>query len=54
MNTYPTEVNTKLAEVYYNRGNPNLFMINHINVTLSDLKGQLDQINSRLNHRVQD
>ena len=41
--------NTKLAAVYYNEGKPNLFGV-HIDITLSDLNDQLDQINSCLNH----
>jgi len=43
--------NTKLAVVYYNGGKPpHLFRI-CIVVTLSELKGQLDQINRQLNYR---
>ncbi|AES69413.1 hypothetical protein MTR_3g029630 [Medicago truncatula] len=43
--------NTKLAEVYYNGGEPpHLFRIRN-DVTLSGLKDQLDQINRQLNYR---
>jgi len=42
---------TKLAAVYYNGGTPpHLFRI-HNDVTLSELKDELDQINRQLNHR---
>jgi len=39
-----------LAAVYFNGGNSNLFRV-WVDVTLVDLKDQLDQINQRLNHR---
>jgi len=42
-------MNTNIYAVYYNRGKPNLFSI-RVNVTLSCLKDQLDQINGRFNH----
>jgi hypothetical protein len=43
--------NTKLAAIYYNGGKAtHLFRI-RIDVTLSGLKGQLDQINRKLNYR---
>jgi len=43
--------NTKLAAVYYNEGKPpHLFRI-PIDVTLSGLKSQLNQINLKLNYR---
>ena len=51
MSTYRVEVNTNLVAVYYNRAKPNLFMVNHVDLTLSNLKDQLDQINGLLNHR---
>jgi len=42
---------TKLATVYYNGGTPpHLFRI-HNDVTLSELKDELDQINLQLNHK---
>jgi len=45
--------NTKLAAVYYNSGTPpRLFMIrNDATLSLSGLKGELDQINRQLNSR---
>jgi len=44
-------LNTKLADVYYNRGKPpHLFRI-HTDVTLSELKSQLNEINHELNRR---
>jgi hypothetical protein len=49
LNTYPVDVNTKLAAFYYNAGKPNLFRV-RVDVTLFDLKDQLDQINYELNH----
>jgi len=39
-----------LAAVCFNGGKPNMFRV-QINVTLVDLKDQLDQINQQLNHR---
>jgi hypothetical protein len=51
MDIYDIRVNTHLAAVYFNNGNPNLFRI-HVDVTLADLKQQLDQLNRHLNgHR---
>jgi len=45
------DLNTKLAAVYYNGGTPpHLFRIRN-DVTLSELKDELDQINRQLNHR---
>jgi len=45
------DLNTKLAAIYYNRGKlPHLFRIRN-DVTLSELKDQLNQINRQLNHR---
>ena len=42
--------NTKLAATYYNRGKPfHLFRI-RTDVTLSGLKGQLDEVNRELNY----
>ena len=49
MDTYPINVNTKLVAVYYNIGKPNQFRVD-VDVTLSNLKDQLDQVNSILNH----
>jgi len=50
MNAYPIGLNTKLTAIYYNMGKPHLFRV-LVNVTLSGLKDQLNQINSRLNHK---
>ncbi|MCI43039.1 hypothetical protein A2U01_0064276 [Trifolium medium] len=51
MDSFDWRVNTHLAVVYFNKGNPNLFRID-VDVTLSDLKQQLDQLIGRLNgHR---
>jgi len=45
------DLNTKLAAIYYNGGTPpHLFRIRN-DVTLSELKDELDQINRQLNHR---
>jgi len=49
MNTYLVDMNFKLPTIYYNDGKPNLFT-DHINVSLSGLKDQLDQIKGRLNY----
>jgi hypothetical protein len=49
MNTYQVDLNTKLTSIYYNGGKPNLFRV-WVDVTLSELKDQLDQINHRLNN----
>lgn len=46
---YLIDVNTKLVTMYYNEGKPNLFRV-HIDVTLSSLKNQLDQINSQMDN----
>jgi hypothetical protein len=43
------QLDTHLAAVYYNGGEPNLFRI-HVDVTPSDLKHKLPQLNGRL-HR---
>jgi len=44
------DLKTKLVAVYYNGGKlPHMFRI-HIDVTLSGLKDQLDQINRQLNY----
>jgi len=50
MNIYQVDPNTMLAAVCFNGGKPNMFRV-QINVTLVDLKDQLDQINQQLNHR---
>ncbi|KEH23138.1 hypothetical protein MTR_7g066930 [Medicago truncatula] len=50
MTNYLFFVSTKITAVYYSRGKPNLFRV-HVDVTLSNLKDQLDQIKSRLNQR---
>ena len=50
MNTYLVDLNTKLVAIYYNVGKPNLFRV-QVNVTMLDLKDQLDQINRELNQR---
>lgn len=51
MNIYPVDLNTKLAAIYYNEeGGPNLLMV-QVDITLSRLKGYLDPINCRPNHR---
>jgi len=49
MNTYPVDMNTNLATLYYNRGTHHLF-IARVDVTLCDLKDQVDQISVCLNH----
>jgi len=49
MNIYPIDLNTKLVAVCYNSEKLNLFRV-RVNVTLVDLKDQLDQIICRLNH----
>jgi hypothetical protein len=43
--------NTKLVTVYYNDRKPTHLSMIHTDVTLSRLKGQLDQINCQLNYR---
>jgi len=50
MDIYPVDPKTILVAVCYNAGNLNLFRV-RVDVTLLDLKDQLDQINWRLNHR---
>ncbi|XP_045796116.1 uncharacterized protein LOC123890528 [Trifolium pratense] len=50
MESVEYQPNTRLAAVYFNGGNTNLFRI-HEQVSLSDLKQQLTQINRRLNFR---
>jgi len=50
INTYPIGASTNLATTYYNKGKLNLFMV-CLDVTLSDLKDQMDQTNGRLIHR---
>ncbi|PNY11939.1 hypothetical protein L195_g008559 [Trifolium pratense] len=47
MVTYQVRKNNHLAAVYYNNGKPNLFRIN-VDVTLADMKHQLDQLNDCL------
>ena len=42
-------MNTKQAIIYYNKGNVNLFRV-RVDVTLSCLKDQLNQIYCCLNH----
>jgi len=49
MNTFSVDINTKPASVYYNSGKINLFRV-HVDVTLSGLNDQLDQIKWCLNH----
>jgi len=49
MDIYLVDPNTMLAAVYFNGGKPNLFRV-MVDVTLVDLKDQLDQINWQLNH----
>jgi len=49
-NTSVIDLNTKLAEVYYNMGKPHLFRVRN-DVTLSGLNDQMDQINHQLNYR---
>ena len=44
------DLNTKLAAVYYNKGKPTLLRI-RVDVTLSGLKDQLNQINRDLHYR---
>jgi hypothetical protein len=43
--------NTKLAAVYYNGRKPPLLFRIRKDVTISELKDQLDQVNRQLNHR---
>ena len=43
MITYPVDLNTMLAMVYYNEEKPNLFRV-RVDVTLYGLKDQLNQI----------
>jgi hypothetical protein len=50
MNTYPVDLNTKLAVIYYNAGKSNMFKV-WVDVMLLDLKDKLNQINRRLNHK---
>ncbi|AES61565.1 hypothetical protein MTR_1g086160 [Medicago truncatula] len=50
LNAYPVDLNTKLTTINYNEGKLNLFRV-QVDVTLSLLKDQLDQINHRLNHK---
>jgi hypothetical protein len=47
MNMYRIDVNIELGAVYYKEGKPNMFRV-YIEVTLSGLKDQLEQINGRL------
>jgi len=42
-------MNTNLTAIYYNIGKPNLLRV-CVDVTLCDLKDQVDQINDHLNH----
>ncbi|MCH91059.1 hypothetical protein A2U01_0011983 [Trifolium medium] len=49
MNSYLVEMNYNLAAVYYNKGKSNLLRIN-IDVTLCNLKHQLDQLNGCINY----
>jgi hypothetical protein len=50
MNTYPVDLNTKFAVIYYNAGKSNMFKV-WVDVMLLDLKDKLNQINRRLNHK---
>jgi len=50
MDIYLVDSNTMLAAVCCNGGKSNLFRV-RVDVTLTDLKDQLDQINRQLNHR---
>jgi len=51
MENFVFNSNTKLAAIYYNgRKPPHLFRI-RTDVTPSGLKGQLNEINLKLNHR---
>jgi len=50
MDIYPVEPNTMLVVVCFNGGKRNLFRV-QVDVTLVDLKDQLNQINQRLSHR---
>jgi hypothetical protein len=45
--TYRIDIH--LATIYFNNGTPNMFRIN-VDVTLSDMKQQLDQINRSCNN----
>lgn len=51
MNPSVIDLNTKLVVVYYNGGNPYLFMV-QVDVTLSDFKDQLGQLNHKDTRRV--
>ncbi|MCI14784.1 hypothetical protein A2U01_0035916 [Trifolium medium] len=50
MDIFSFQKNTHLAAVYYNNKKSNLFRIK-VDVTLVDLKHQLDQLNGRLKCR---
>jgi len=45
-----SDLDTKLATIYYNKGNPNLFKI-RVDVTLLVLNDELSHINCWLNHK---
>ena len=51
MDNYSVYPITMLVEVCFNGGKPNKLYRVQVNVTLKDLKDQLNQINRRLNHR---
>jgi len=51
MISYPVVMNFSLAVVYYNKGKSNLLRIN-VDVTMSNLKDQLDQMNSCLKSQL--
>jgi len=49
MENYVFNSNTKLVAVYYNGGKPSYLFRISTDVTLSGLKGQMNQINLELN-----
>jgi len=50
MDTSIIDINIKLVIVYCNRGKLHMFRIRN-DVTLSELKDELNQINRQLNHK---
>lgn len=54
MDTSVTDLNTKLAEIYYNRGKPLHLVRVQIDVTFSRLKDQLNLINHKDTRWVDD
>jgi hypothetical protein len=52
MDTYPVDLNIKLATIYYNAGKLNLFRV-CVDVMLLDLKDQLYEINHQTTKETQ-